>query len=117
MNYVKLTDEESPLLIPYPSWEANTIDADPIEGSLADNATIISTIRISVDECDRLWVMDMGISDIDGSSKKIADPALVIFDLNPDKLIKRYTLPPSVIQGHPLFPNVVSYLLVNISIR
>lgn len=109
MNYIKLTDEESPLLFPYPSWEANTISADAIEGSLVDNATVVSPLRISVDECDRLWIMDTGLDDIYGSSKKIAPPALVIFDLNKDKLIKRYTLSPSVIKGNPFFPNVVSY--------
>lgn len=105
-------------MIPYPSWEANTIGSDTIEGSLADNnATVISPLRISVDECDRLWVMDTGLYDIYGSSKQIAAPALVIFDLNTDKLIKRYTLPPSVIIGDPFFPSVVSFFLsVNISI-
>ena len=61
--------------MPYPNWEANTIEADVshgqdrlggradapeaqvVAGQLRDNSSIISTFRIQVDECDRLWVM------------------------------------------------------------
>lgn len=76
LNYVKTTSTEtSPILVPYPSLEANTIEADVshgqdrlggradapeakvIDGQLRDNSSVISTFRIQVDECDRLWVM------------------------------------------------------------
>lgn len=124
---MKINDEASPILIPYPSWEANTIESDAaassgqaadrahankatvVEGALADNSSIISTFRIRVDECDRLWVMDTGLADILGSPKQIAPPALVIFDLNTDQLIKRYTFTPSDIKSDTFFANVVSY--------
>ena len=63
--------------MPYPSWEANSLDSDGAvttadttggrtnapkattvaDSKLADNSSIISTFRIRVDECDRLWVM------------------------------------------------------------
>lgn len=85
LNYVKVTSEEtSPILVPYPSWDANTIEADVsqgqdrlggradapeaqvLKGQLRDNSSIISTFRIQVDECDRLWVMDTGLADILG---------------------------------------------------
>lgn len=126
LNYVKISNEESPILIPYPNWEANTIESDGqfggetaagrtaaakatvVEGGLADNSTIISTFRIRVDECDRLWVMDTGLADILGNPKQIAPPALVIFDLKTDQLIKRYTFPPSDIKSDTFFANVVS---------
>lgn len=124
---MNISNEESPILTPYPSWEANTIESDVStsdqtaagrvnaaqatinEGPLEDNATIISTFRVQVDECDRLWVMDTGLADILGSPKQIAPPALVIFDLNTDKLIKRYTFNPSDIKGDTFFANVVGY--------
>lgn len=126
LNYVKITDEESPTLIPYPSWEANTIESDSssapettggrlnapkaahVDGGLADNSSIISTFRIRVDECDRLWVMDTGLADILGSPKQIAPPALVIFDLKTDKLIRRYAFKESDIKSDTFFANVVS---------
>lgn len=127
LNYVKISDNgPSPVLIPYPTWEANTIEAEAEQVSestggrasapkakesntvLADNATIISTFRIRVDECDRLWVMDTGLADILGSPKQIAPPALVIFDLNTDRLIKRYTFTQSDVKSDTFFANVVS---------
>lgn len=126
MNYVKLSSaEESPILTPYPNWDANTIESDGtqtpehvggradapkaqvVDGPLADNSSIISTFRIRVDECDRLWVMDTGLADILGNPKQIAQPALVIFDLNTDKLIRRYTFQPSDIKDGTFFANVV----------
>lgn len=79
LNYVKLSSQQtSPLLIPYPSWDANTIEGDVtqgperlggradakeptvVNGQLRDNSSVISVFRIQVDECDRLWVMDTG---------------------------------------------------------
>lgn len=125
LNYVKITDEESPTLIPYPNWEANTIESDgtlatetsggrinapkatQVDGGLADNSSIISTFRIRVDECDRLWVMDTGLADILGSPKQLAPPALVIFDLKTDKLIRRYAFKASDSKSETFFANVV----------
>lgn len=125
MNYVKITNEESPVLIPYPNWEANAIGSEGstvkettggrtnapkatvVDANLADNSSIISTFRVRVDECDRLWVMDTGLADILGSPKQITPPALVIFDLNTDKLIRRYTFQPSDIKSETFFANVV----------
>lgn len=126
LNYININSKEaSPPLIPYPSWTANTIESDgfsmadmtsdrknakkpvAVDGQLADNSSIISTFRISVDECDRLWVMDTGLADILGNPKQIAQPALVIFDLNTNKLIKRYTIPETHIKSDTFFANVV----------
>lgn len=129
MNYVQISDSnnKSPVLIPYPSWEANIIQSDSSQSApettggranapkatvanteLANNASIISTFRIRVDECDRLWVMDTGLADILGSPKQIAPPALVIFDLNTDRLIKRYAFKDDDIKSGTFFANVVS---------
>lgn len=85
-----------------------------VDGQLADNSSIISTFRISVDECDRLWVMDTGLADILGNPKQIAQPALVIFDLNTNKLIKRYTIPETHIKSDTFFANVVCDWVWNI---
>lgn len=116
------------MLIPYPSWETNTIEssgpkqpgvvervgghdnagqATVSDVALTNNATIISTFRVRVDECDRLWVMDSGLADILGQPKQIAPAALVIFDLNTDQLIKRYTFSPADSKAGTFFANVV----------
>lgn len=130
LNYIKLDDikRESPILIPYPSWEANKIEsagprnpdavervgghdnagqATVSEAPLKNNASIISTFRIRVDECDRLWVMDSGLADILGDPKQIAPPSLVIFDLNTDQLIKRFTFAKEDSKPGTFFANVV----------
>lgn len=130
LNYIKIDEnkQQSPILTPYPSWDANKIDSDgPREVgvvertgghdsaaqatvsnvALANNASIISTFRIRVDECDRLWVMDSGLADILGEPKQIAPPALVIFDLNTDQLIKRYAFKPEDSKAGTFFANVV----------
>lgn len=129
LNYIKLTNEPnvtSPILHPYPNWQANTIEssgsggqdfaagraqakeAEVVNGPLADNSSIISTFRIQVDECNRLWVMDTGLADILGNPKQIAPPALVIFNLETDQLIRRYTFAPSDSNSNTFFANVVS---------
>lgn len=80
LNYVKVSSaEQNPVLTPYPTWEANSIESDGtgssenvkgradakkaevVDGALADNSSIISTFRIRVDECDRLWVIRSGL--------------------------------------------------------
>lgn len=42
-----------------------------------------------IDKCDRLWVLDAG--QINGEWK--CGPQLLAFDLNSDKLIRRYKIP------------------------
>lgn len=148
LNYVSISDEKSPVLHPYPTWEANTLETEDeqvsepsestgnsaffmawhclfnqpqtiiggrasapkaikSEGVLQNNATIISTFRIRVDECDRLWVMDTGLADILGNPKQLAPPALVIFDLKTDQLIRRYSFAESDAKEDTFFANVV----------
>lgn len=126
LNYIDLSDEQSPKFHPYPSWEANTlpkeaVDPQATESSvdrlhaakatkteyLTENNTIISTFRIRVDECDRLWVIDTGLADILGSPKQITPPSLVIFDLNTDELIRRFAIPEDAIKEDSFFANII----------
>lgn len=127
LAFVDLNDPNpSPLLRPYPAWEENTQDIEEqpstesrIGGhdnagpatisnkALTNNASIISTFRIRVDECDRLWVIDSGLADILGNPKQIAPPAIVLFDLNTDRFIKRYTLKPEDMKDSSFFANIV----------
>lgn len=55
LGYFEMTDEKSPVIKPYPSWEDHEL---PEEGkSSGRNTSIISTFRVRADECDRLWVI------------------------------------------------------------
>ncbi|XP_053959654.1 protein yellow [Anastrepha ludens] len=128
LNYIDLNSaDKSPKLRPYPSWATNTLpidvqpqegktpaggrlDADkalPTETELKDNATIISTFRIQVDVCDRLWVLDTGLADILGSPKQITPNAIVIFDLKTDQLVRRFAIPKEQTKEDTFFANIV----------
>jgi len=128
LNYINLdTAEKSPKLHPYPSWEANAlpIDVNPqhdktpsggrldaekataVVGELKDNATIISTFRIQVDACDRLWVLDTGLADILGNPKQVTPNAIVIFDLKTDKLLRRFMIPKAQTKEDSFFANII----------
>ncbi|XP_018572790.1 protein yellow [Anoplophora glabripennis] len=106
LNYVPLTPaNKTASLIPYPDWKANTLPKG--EEKPTENA-VISTFRVKVDACDRLWVMDTGLADILGSPNLVSPPAIVIFDLKTDKLIRRYTLKDSDLKGEEsFFANIV----------
>ncbi|XP_058455600.1 protein yellow [Malaya genurostris] len=113
LNFVNISDGESPILHPYPSWEANQLPTEIGTKSesnpklLKDNTTIISTFRVRADECDRLWVMDTGLADILGNPVQYAAPSLAIFDLYTDKLIRRHYFADSLLKEDSFFANVI----------
>lgn len=63
---------------------------------------------MQVDECDRLWVLDTGSDDFLGAFKQVTPNAVVVFDLNTDKLIARYEIPKSQLKEDSFMPNLVS---------
>lgn len=106
LNYIPLdTNSTTPALIPYPDWDANQL---PTEETKPEPSQIISTFRVKVDPCDRLWVMDTGLADILGEPKQISHPAILVFDLKTDKLIKKYELKSTDYKDDSFFANIVS---------
>lgn len=51
--------------------------------------------------------MDTGLADILGEPKQVSPQAIVVFDLNTDKLIRRYNLKPDDIKEDSFFANIV----------
>ncbi|CAH1393209.1 unnamed protein product [Nezara viridula] len=100
LNYVKVTDGESPLLHPYPNWETNNVTEEK-------NYTIGNTFRVRADECGRLWVIDSGLINIVESPKVLSPPKIMIFNLTTDELIREYHLKPSDIKDDSFFANIV----------
>lgn len=70
--------------MPYPNYEINQLP----KGKKQDGNRIISTFRMSVDECDRLWVIDMGLA----NGVSYSEPQIFIIDLNTDHVIRQFTL-------------------------
>lgn len=103
LNFIKLPNwEKSPRLNPYPSWEVSSLQQQPTE------STIVSTYRVHVDECDRLWAVDNGVDDSFDNPTSIVPPAIVIFDLNRHQLIRRFIIPQNQQKNDTFFPNIVS---------
>lgn len=90
---------ESPSLIPYPSWEAHQYGA-------AGVPEIVSTFRVRADRCNRLWVLDTGLTDILGTPEQQAPPALIIYDLTNDRLLRKFVIPPEQRTADSLFANI-----------
>ncbi|XP_066592037.1 uncharacterized protein [Prorops nasuta] len=72
-----------PLLRPYPDWRWT---------KKGDCNGLTNVYRVSIDRCNRLWVLDNG--SIDG--KQICPAQLLSFDLFNDKLLERIKIPHSI---------------------
>lgn len=100
LNYIRLNDtRQSPPLIPYPSWEAHQYSA-------AGVPEVVSTFRIRADRCSRLWVLDTGLANILGSPDQQAPPALMVYDLMSDQLLRKYVIPVKQRTTDSLFANI-----------
>ncbi|XP_034939871.1 protein yellow-like isoform X2 [Chelonus insularis] len=89
---------KSPKLRPYPSWGWHRQDS-------CNGMT--SVFRIQVDECDRLWVLDSGTVNLTKTPQQICPPAIFIFDLRTDRLLRRYQLPEEQVKQDSLWSNIV----------
>ncbi|XP_057331641.1 protein yellow-like isoform X2 [Microplitis mediator] len=94
----RYTATKSPKLRPYPSWGWH------YQGSCGG---MTSVFRIQVDECDRLWVLDSGSINLTETPKKVCPPAIFIFDLKTDRLLKRYQIPDDQVKEDSLWSNIV----------
>ncbi|XP_054747101.1 protein yellow [Anastrepha obliqua] len=74
----------NPLLVPYPSYGWHSSFGQNCSG-------ITSAIRTLIDDCWRLWVVDLG--QINGI--QYCAPQILAFDLVTDRLIHRYVIPAS----------------------
>lgn len=93
---------ESPLMTPYPNW------------SYFDESncnSLISVFRMSIDKCDRLWVMDTGVINIISSIQQLCPPKLMVFDLKTNTLLRKYILPTTQVFEGSLFSNIATELV------
>jgi hypothetical protein len=51
--------------------------------------------------------MDTGVADIYGTHKHISPNSIAVFDLNTDKLIRRFVIPEGFVKKHSFFANIV----------
>ncbi|KAG5680008.1 hypothetical protein PVAND_009541 [Polypedilum vanderplanki] len=105
LSYIENSNnEKSPILHPFPNFSMNQL---PNEENEAQQNSIISAFGIRVDECDRLWIVDCGLTNLLGTPKKFRNPSLLVFDLNNDgTLIRRFEIPENQIKADSFFVNV-----------
>uniref|UniRef100_A0A2H8TM52 Protein yellow n=1 Tax=Melanaphis sacchari TaxID=742174 RepID=A0A2H8TM52_9HEMI len=106
LNYVSLgsgsNQNRSPRLVPYPNYAMNRL---PSSGQRITDR-IINTYRLSIDVCDRLWVIDMGIA----NGTKLGQPQLFVIDLNTDRVVRQYVVTANLLRvdGNSWFPGLVA---------
>ncbi|XP_015116470.1 protein yellow isoform X1 [Diachasma alloeum] len=94
----RFSKDKSPKLRPYPSWGWHHQDSC---------GGMTSVFRIQVDECDRLWVLDSGTVNLTADPRQICPPAIFIFDLRTDRLLRRYQIPEDQVKQDSLWSNIV----------
>nr|XP_033183243.1 protein yellow-like isoform X1 [Bombus vancouverensis nearcticus]XP_033183244.1 protein yellow-like isoform X1 [Bombus vancouverensis nearcticus]XP_033193098.1 protein yellow-like isoform X1 [Bombus vancouverensis nearcticus]XP_033193100.1 protein yellow-like isoform X1 [Bombus vancouverensis nearcticus] len=94
----KPSKTKSPKLRPYPDWGWH-------RPGNCDGLT--SVFRVQVDECDRLWVLDSGKVDIAKGGRSACPPAIFIFDLTTDTLLRKYIIPSDQVKEDSLYSNIV----------
>ncbi|XP_046970415.1 protein yellow-like [Vanessa cardui] len=105
LNYIYINGSQTQPLNPYPSW--NEAFVSDKSCCISSNSTVVSTFRVHVDKCDRLWVVDNGVADMTNELKQIAAPAIVVFDLNSNRLIHRYVLQDDVLRDSSVLTSIV----------
>ncbi|CAH4028629.1 unnamed protein product [Pieris brassicae] len=100
LTYINLNDNstKSPALIPYPNWAAHDMNNG--------KPTIVSPFRVRADKCNRLWVLDNGkIGNLENDTVKYP-PAILIYDLLTDTLLRNYVFPDDQVKEESGFANI-----------
>ncbi|XP_052743870.1 L-dopachrome tautomerase yellow-f2-like isoform X2 [Bicyclus anynana] len=105
LNYVYVNGSQSQPLRPYPSWgEAFVSDA---ACCVSANSTVVSAFRPHVDRCDRLWVVDNGVADMTRDLRQVTAPAILVFDLKTDTLLRRYVIDDDLLRDSSVLTSIV----------
>ncbi|KAJ8923457.1 hypothetical protein NQ315_002016 [Exocentrus adspersus] len=92
----------SPVLTAYPNWS--------MHGALRGNLNcsgLISVYRIRADSCNRLWVLDSGVTSSLDDFTRVCNPKLVIFDLRTDRIVRSIIFPREVLRPSSLLTNLI----------
>ncbi|CAH0696071.1 unnamed protein product [Spodoptera exigua] len=104
LNYVYLNETQDAPLHPYPNWREGCLAHN---GSVVSNRTVVSTFRVNVDKCDRLWVVDNGVSDMSTDVKQVTQPSVLVFNLRTDELLKKFILNETVLRDSSVLTSII----------
>ncbi|XP_061387578.1 protein yellow-like, partial [Musca vetustissima] len=92
------TSTKSPALIPYPSWEAHSLDdTDP---------ELVSPFRVRADRCGRLWVLDSRLDGVLEDTQIFGPAQLLVYDLHNDDLLRRHIFPANQVKENSFYANL-----------
>ncbi|XP_060648904.1 major royal jelly protein 1 [Drosophila nasuta] len=95
---------ESPQLQAYPDWSFSNTARSNFNCS---DLILTSVYRLRIDSCNRLWLLDAGVSRSLEDYEITCPPKILVVDLNTDRVVRRIDFPPEVLRGETLFTNMV----------
>ncbi|KAH8417988.1 hypothetical protein KR222_009808 [Zaprionus bogoriensis] len=95
---------DSPVLQAYPDWSFSNTARTNFNCS---DLILTSVYRLRIDSCNRLWLLDAGISRSLEDYQITCPPKILVVDLNTDRVVRRIDFPPEVLRGETLFTNMV----------
>ncbi|XP_034247949.1 protein yellow-like [Thrips palmi] len=97
---------ESPKIQAFPSWDWHVAAASG--NAKANNCSgLVSVFRVRADRCNRLWVLDSGVSDTLATFNVDCPPKLLVFDMATDRLLRVVVFPQAVLRLNSLLTNFV----------
>lgn len=98
--FYRNTTEKSPELYPYPSWDNHDID------NYSSEETLVNPVRPHIDSCNRMWFVDMGSNNFMAAPTRVANPSIVVIDLETDAIIRKCELDSSTYVDTSFFADV-----------
>lgn len=77
---------DSPALEAFPDWSFHKPGR---QNASCDELQLISVYRLRIDSCNRLWVLDAGVSRSLEDFEKTCPPKILVFDLNTNQVVRR----------------------------
>ncbi|XP_034488159.1 major royal jelly protein 1 [Drosophila innubila] len=95
---------DSPVLQAYPDWSFSNTARTNYNCS---DLVLTSVYRLRIDSCNRLWLLDAGVSRSLEDYEITCPPKILVVDLNTDRVVRRIDFPREVLRGETLFTNLV----------
>ncbi|XP_017855822.1 PREDICTED: major royal jelly protein 1 [Drosophila arizonae] len=95
---------DSPTLQAFPDWSFSNTARTNFNCS---DLILTSVYRLRIDSCNRLWMLDAGISRSLEDYEPTCPPKILVVDLSTDRVVRRIDFPPEVLRGETLFTNMV----------
>ncbi|KAJ6626578.1 L-dopachrome tautomerase yellow-f2, partial [Pseudolycoriella hygida] len=98
LNFIstKSPKRSSPSFRAFPNYRTNALHPQ----NLPDSSRIVSVYRTRLDACNRLWFIDTGTLEYNGTIQ-VQRPSIWVIDMNTEETIRRFEIPASIVQpGH-----------------